>query len=189
MEIPTSVPAIVTAGDTLSWTRSLPDYPADAGWVIGYRLINAAAKYDITGGASGQDHAVSVTAATSAAYSAGVYEYQEYVTKAAERYTTGRGSITIKSNLAAASAAAESRGTWVKALADLRAALATWVVSNGAVAEYEISGRRMKFTTAEDIRKRIAIAEREAARERAEERAAAGLDLGRQIYVRLGRAR
>lgn len=189
MGIPTTVPAIITAGDTLAWTRSLPDYPASDGWTIGYRLINASAKIDITGSASGQDHAVSITATTSAAYAAGDYVYQEYVSKAGERHTTGTGAITIKPDLAAKSAAFEARGTWTKALADLRAALATWVTSNGAVAEYEIAGRRMKFTTAEDIRKRIVIAEHEAAREKADDKAASGQDLGRQVYLRFGRAR
>jgi len=189
MGIPTTVPAVITAGDTLAWTRSLADYSAADGWVIAYRLINAAGKIDITGTASGQDHAVNVSAATSAGYAAGDYTYQEFVTKAAERHTTAVGSITIRPNLAAQAAGFEARGTWTKALADLRAALATWITSSGQVAEYEIAGRRMKFSTAADIRMRIAIAEKEAARERSADLAAQGQDLGRQIVVRLGRAR
>jgi len=181
---PTTEPAVVTAGDTLTWSKSLADYPANAGWVLAYRLINAAGKIDITASAAGADHLVTVPAATSAGYNAGTYAWQAYVTKAAERYTVGTGSIVIKPNLAAQTGGFEARGTWQKALDDLRAALAAWLTSSGQVAEYEIAGRRMKFASAADIRQRIAIAERELARESQAELAAAGKALGRQVYVR-----
>lgn len=46
----------------------------------------------------------------------------------------------------------------------------------------------MKFASADDIRKRIAIAEKEAAREAAAESAAAGNYRGRTLYVRFPNA-
>jgi hypothetical protein len=189
MAIPTTEPAVVTAGDTIAWTRSLSDYAASSGWTLKYRLINAAGKIDITASASGADHAVSVSAATSAGWTAGTYAWQAYVEKSGERYTVGTGSIVVKPNLAAQAAGFEARGTWEKALADLRAALAAWITSSGQVAEYEIAGRRMKFANADDIRKRIAIAEKEAAREAAATAAAAGNPLGRQLFVRFNNGR
>ena len=64
----TTEPARVTAGDTIAWTKTLSDYPASAGWVLAYTLINAGAKITITAAASGDDHAVTVLAATSAGY-------------------------------------------------------------------------------------------------------------------------
>ena len=184
MVIPSTEPAVVTVGDTLAWTKSLADYPASAGWVLKYRLINAAGKIDILATASGSDHAVNVAAATSASYAAGTYSYQCYVEKGLERYTVGTGQIVIKPNLAAQIAGFDARGTWAKALDDLRAALATWVANSGHVQEYEIAGRRMRFASSEDIRKRIAIAEKEAAREAQLDKLAAGQSLGRQVYVR-----
>jgi hypothetical protein len=182
--IPTTEPAFLQAGDTLTWQRSLPDYPASASWVLTYRLINAAGKIDITAAASGDDHLVTVAAATSAAYAAGDYEWTAYVTKATERYTIGSGRVTIRPDLAAKAAGFEARSVARKALADLRAALSAWLTSNGAIQEYEIAGRRMKFAGADDIRKRISIAEREVAREDAADRIAAGLDAGRRVLVR-----
>ena len=78
----------------------------------------------------------------------------------------------------------DARSTARRALADLRAALARWLSSNGVVAEYEIAGRRMRFASAEDIRKRISLAENEVAREDAEQRLAAGLGGRRRVMVR-----
>lgn len=182
--IPTTEPAFLQAGDTLKWQRSLPDYPASDSWVLSYRLINASNKYDITAAASGDDHLVTVAAATSAAYVAGDYEWTAVVTKASERYTVGNGRFTVRPDLSAKTAAFEARSTARKALADLRAALLAWLTSKGAVQEYEIAGRRMKFASADDIRKRISIAAGEVAREDAADRLAAGLDAGRRVLVR-----
>jgi len=182
--IPTSEPAYLQAGDTLSWQRSLPDYPASAGWELSYRLINSSGKIDITAAASGDDHLVSVSAATTAAYAPGTYTWQAFVTNGSERYTVGSGSIVVKRNLAAEAGGFEARSTAQKALDDLRAALATWIATSGQVQEYEIAGRRMKYRTVADIRSAISLLEREVARERAAERIAAGLDTGRRVSVR-----
>lgn len=184
MAISSTEPTVITAGDTVAWTKSLSDYPASAGWILHYRLINAAAAIDITSTADGDDHAVSVSAVTTAAWVAGDYTWQAYVVLGSERYTTGTGTLTIKPDLAAKVGGFEARGTWAKALADLRAALAAWLTSSGHVAEYEIAGRRMKFASAADIQGRIAVAEREVAREAQAEKTATGQSLGRQVYVR-----
>ena len=63
--IPTTEPETITAGDSLTWKRTLADYPAGT-WTLKYRLINADGKIDITATASGTDHLVSVEPATSA---------------------------------------------------------------------------------------------------------------------------
>jgi hypothetical protein len=188
MAIPTTEPAFVTAGDTVAWTKSLSDYSAADGWTLAYRLINAAGHIDITTTPAGHDHAVTEMAADTSAWPAGAYTWQAYVTKAGDRHTVGTGAITIRPNLAAKDAGYDARGTWAKTLDGLRLALATWLASSGQVAEYEIAGRRMKFATADDIRKRIAIAEKEVAREAAAESTAAGNYLGRTLYVRFPNA-
>ena len=48
---PTTEPASITAGDTLTWQKTLADYPATV-WTLKYRFINATAKVDITATAS-----------------------------------------------------------------------------------------------------------------------------------------
>lgn len=182
--IPTVEPASIVAGDTVTWQITLADYPAAAGWVLSYVLINAAGKIGITASASGDDHLISVSAATSAAYAAGDYTWQSSVALGSDRYTIARGTIKVRPNLAAQVAGFEARSTARKALDDLRAALVTWLASNGQVQEYEIAGRRMKYASAADIQARIALVEREVAREDAAEKLAAGLNPARRILVR-----
>lgn len=94
-DIPTNEPMSVTAGDTVTWKRSLSDYLASAGWVLSYTLVNSAGKITITSTADGDDHLVSVLAATTAAWTAGEYSWQAYVTKGAERYQVDYGALEI----------------------------------------------------------------------------------------------
>ena len=113
-------PSRVTAGDTLAFTKSLPDYPASAGWVLSYTLINGTGKITFNATASGSDHAVNVLAATTAGWAAGTYTWQSVVTKAAERYTIGQGSMVVAPDLAAA-ATFDGRSSARKALAPMSA--------------------------------------------------------------------
>jgi hypothetical protein len=143
-----SVPTQITAGDTIALQISLSDYPASASWVLHYTFINTLNKYTVDGTASGADHLINITAATSAAYVAGKYSWQGYVTKAAERYTIGNGTIDILPNLAAASGGYDNRSHVKKTLDALESWLET---KNPAVAEYEIAGRRMKYIPITDL--------------------------------------
>lgn len=183
-DIPSTEPLYIQAGDTVAWTRAIADYPAGA-WTLKYRLINAAAKIDITAAADGDTHSVTVAAATTATWAAGDYTWQAYVEGgSSERYTVASGRVTIKPDLAAKAAAFEARSTARKALDDTRAALATWIASNGQVQEYQIAGRVMKYSSVADIQGRIQLLEREVAREEAAEKLAAGLQPPRRVLVR-----
>lgn len=182
-QTPTFEPATIQAGDTVRWQRDLSDYPASDGWVLNYRLINAAVKIDVVATAEGDSHLIVISAATCAAYAAGEYTWVATVTRAGERYTVGQGTITIKPDWAAASTGADARTPAAKALADLRSALLQWLSTSGHVSEYEIAGRRMRFASAQDIRERIAIAEREVAREST---VASGQTGARRVLVRFG---
>lgn len=182
--IPSTEPVFIQAGDTVAWTRDLADYPAPA-WTLKYRLINAASRIDITAVASGTTHSVSVSAAATTAWTAGDYTWQAYVEGGtSERYTVGNGRITIKPNLAAMGANYDARSTARKALDDTRAAMASWIATNGQVTEYEIAGRRMKYASLSDIEGRIRLLEREVANEEAAEKLAAGLQPARRLLVR-----
>lgn len=164
-QTPTTEPASIQAGDTITWQRTLPDHPASDGWQLSYRLINAAARIDIVAAADGDAHLVTIAAATSAAYAPGAYTWLASATRSAERYTVGQGEVTVKADWAAAPGNADARSPAARALADLRAALLKWLATSGQVQEYEIAGRRMRFATAPEIRERIRIAEAEVNRE------------------------
>lgn len=99
--VPTTEPQTIRAGDFLTWTKTLSEYPANAGWALVYTLINGSSKITINATSSGADHLVSVPAATSANYPAGSYSWIARVTKGTEIYTLDQGSITVLPNLAA----------------------------------------------------------------------------------------
>lgn len=150
MTISTSVPAQFTSGDTVAWQISLSDYPASAGWVLHYVLLNALQKITIDAASSSDDHLVTIPAATSASYSAGEYRWQAYVTKAAELFTVATGSLTVLQGFSDLSAGFDTR-SHVKKTLD---AIESWLESkNPAVAEYEIAGRRMRYIAIGDLLK------------------------------------
>jgi hypothetical protein len=180
----TTEPGRVTAGDTIAWTKTLADYPATASWVLSYTLINATSKITITataGGPSGADHVVNVPAATSAAWAAGTYAWQGVVTKGAERFTVGTGSMAIAANWAAA-ATLDTRSHAIKVLAAIEAYLES--PANTAAASYEIAGRKLQRHSMTEL---LTLRDRyraEAAREANAARLAAGLASKNQIYTR-----
>lgn len=185
--MPDTQPAVLQAGDTLTWAVDLPDHPADQGWVLSYRLINAGARIDIVAApdpAQPARHRVTVPAATSAGYVPGSYTAVRYVTRGTDRHTLAQGDMRILPDLAAVPGNLDARSEARRALDDLRAALMRWLASNGHVAEYDIAGRRMRFATADDIKQRIQLAEAEVAREAAADRLAAGLGGRRKVLVR-----
>lgn len=176
----TSEPSRVTAGDTVTWQKTLSDYPASDGWVLSYRLVNAAGHIDITASASGSDHLISVDSST---WAAGVYAWQGYVTKAGKRTTIGRGQITIEANFASA-AALDGRSVARQILDNLMDAYKTASAQKAFVQEYEIVGRRMKFNAKTDWIAEINFWTAEVAREENAARRAAGKGLGTRIYER-----
>jgi len=97
-EIPSTEPTEITAGDTIRWSKSLSDYPADA-FALHYALtpISGGTPITVDASADGTDHAITISAATSAGYTSGVYRWASYVIEAAtsERTTLERGQLNI----------------------------------------------------------------------------------------------
>ena len=182
---PATEPSSVIAGDTLVWTKTLTGYPASAGWTLNYRLINAAAKYDIAAAASGDSYAITVAASTSATWAAGNYTWQSYVTNVGgERYTIQTGEIVIKANWAGQSAGLDTRSNAKIILDTLEAAWVTAAATRAYVMDYKIADRMMRFTTRAEWIAEIDYWRREVAKETRAERLAAGLGSGRTVYVR-----
>ena len=180
--VPTIEPDAVVAGDTLTWRRTLADYPAGT-WTLKYRLINAASKIDITTTADGSDHLIAVTSTASATYTAGDYVWTAWVEKTGERVTVGGGTMTVRPNIAALTTL-DARTDAAKILDQLMAAYTAYTVSNGLVAEYEIAGRRMKYRSAAEILEQIDRWKATVAAEKRAERIAAGLGGGNKVMVR-----
>ena len=191
MTTPTTEPALLYTGDTWAWERALSDYPASAGWVLNYVLVNATHRIPATSGtiqstASGDAHAISVAAATTAAYTAGDYTWQAFVTKAAERYTVGQGKLKVRAGLTTASTASDQRTQAQIALDAATTALATYTASQGHVQEYEIAGRRMRFRSVKELRELVNYWANEVQKEADAENIRRGLGASRKIFTRFG---
>lgn len=184
---PTTEPLSLTAGDTLAWQRNdlAADYPASAGWQLSYRLINAAGKIDITAVANGAAFAVSVLAATTAAYPPGLYRWTASVSKAGERYTLGTGSLTVLPDLASA-ATADPRSSAKKALDACNLALENYG-AKAFMTEVKVGERMQKFATPGDFMAFRSRLQAEVNREATAERLAQGLPNRNKLLVRFAR--
>ncbi len=146
--IPTAVPASLRAGDTATWRRLLTDYPAPDGWTLSYALVKAGQQILIPASADGDAYLVEVADASTAAWTAGTYAYQERVSQSGKSYTVSTGSIEILASFAAAAGGLDARSHAQKTLAALEA----WIENHDpAVAEYDIAGRKMKYISIPDL--------------------------------------
>jgi len=180
--VPTSEPLFLTVGDTWTWTRSFPDCPASAGWELSYALTTSGTRILITAAADGDDHLVSVAAATTAAYTSGDYSWQAYVTLGVERYMVDSGRVTVRPNLAAESTGYDSRSAAAKALIAIETFLAT---GDPTAAEVQIEGRALKLFPILDLHRLRYRLQAEVANEQAAARAKElGLD-PRRYKIRL----
>lgn len=118
------IPTAHRAGDTLTATWSWADHPATAGWVARLTLVSAARSYQATAAASGADHALTVTAATTAGWAAGTYTAVVDVTLGAQRITVASGTLQVLPNLAAG-VPVDTRSPARRALEAAETALAT----------------------------------------------------------------
>lgn len=184
IEIPTIEPAKVRAGDTVTWLKSLADYPAGT-WTLYYRFINATAKIDITASASGDAHLVSVPITITDDWVVGDYTYIAWVTAGTERVTVAQGRITVLPNLAAIATAGYDSRTHAKKMLDaIDASILS--LSSGerlAVIEAEIAGRRFKYDFNGLMKLRNIYAAQVSAEENAE-RASLGLGSRNKLNVR-----
>jgi len=183
-DIPDNEPLSLRAGDTWKWTRTLDDYPAGT-WTLKYRFKNAAGGFEITAAASGTDHAVTVAAATTAAYASGSYAWMAWVEGgSSEKYTVDTGVLVVDPDYrtGTATAALDDRSHARKMLD----AIETWLESrDSAVAEYEIAGRRMKYIPIAEL---VKLRNRYRLEIQSEDNAAAiarGEGLGRKIQFRV----
>jgi hypothetical protein len=99
--IPTVEPTSARAGDTWAWTRESYDYPAPS-WVLTYTLYSSAAVISFAAAADGTIHSVSLAPATTAAYTAGRYDWVAHVTDGTDRYQVASGVITVLPDVAEA---------------------------------------------------------------------------------------
>lgn len=167
MTVPTREPQSFTAGDTVKWTKSLPDYPASQGWTLTYYAIEKNHKFSVVATASGNDFAITIPATTSDDFVVGHYFWEAQVTKAGERFTIERGTFDVLTNIAAQNNW-DGRSHARKTLDAIEAVIEGRASTDQQ--EYSIGNRSLKRTPIADL---IVLADKYRAMVNAEENAEA----------------
>lgn len=118
------IPSKITAGTSVSWAVSLPDFPATEGWTLTYSLVYPSVQIVVTSTPSGDAHLFEIPLADSAEWTPGKYSWQSHISNGTERYLIDSGSVEILADYAAATAGSDTR-TWLdKAIEALQASIA-----------------------------------------------------------------
>lgn len=177
-------------GDTLNYATTVAGYAASDGWTLSFRLIprTSGSAISITCTADDDDpdaHRAEVSAATTAAWAAGVYNWASWVSKASEKYSVSTGVITLVADPRTATAPYDLRSDAQVALDNVRATIRG--KASADVLKYTIAGRSLeRYPMAELIQLESKLSA-EVAREMDAARIAAGLKSRRRIMLRLGR--
>ena len=171
------------AGDSLSFTVTVDDYPATDGWVLTYSLRGPSV-INLVAAASGSSYQVQADTSTTATWLPGDYSWVSYVTKSGQRYTVDRGTLTIRPDLTQAVAGYDGRSQAKKELDDAHAALAGFRASRGRIKKYTIGTRTMEFESIAEILAEISYWKMRVANEDTASSLAAGLGNPRRLQVR-----
>lgn len=180
----TTEPTAITAGDTVAWDKTLADYPAGAGWTLSYVLVRPGARIAITSTPTGDAHRVAVAASASAGWAAGRYEWQAFVERASERFTVGRGVVTVAPNLAAAGPAGVDTRSAARAALDAMDEALRVYGSKAYLQSYAIGGRQQTFRNPAEFLAFRSKLQGEVKREEAAGRLRAGIGGGKSLQVR-----
>lgn len=180
----------LVAGDTLSFTTSVPDYTAADGWTLVYRLIlrSGIGTIELSSTADSDDpdlHRIQAAAVTTAAWTPGTYSWSSWVEQGAERHSLSTGTVVIKADPATATGDLDLRSDARKALDDARTAFYA-MATNPGVKRYSIGGRMMEFRDQADLVGYITRLEQQVAAEERAERLAKGYADPRRYSVRMG---
>lgn len=144
-----NIPAKITAGESVSWSITLGDFPASDGWAVTYTLVKSDAQIQIVSAASGDAHLIEIPFATTAAYDAGEYHYQAHVSNAVERYQVGEGIVEILPDFATKTSGHDGRSHVKKVLDALEAVIENRASKTQMV--QEIAGVQIQHMTTDQI--------------------------------------
>lgn len=102
MTTPIREPQTIYAGDSVTWQKSLTDYPASAGWSLRYDLAGPET-IQVTSSANGDAHLIEIAAATTTVWTAGTYSWALRAINGSQRITIAPGILEIKADPAVGS--------------------------------------------------------------------------------------
>lgn len=144
-----NIPAKITAGESVSWSVTLGDFPASAGWVITYTLVKSDTRIQIVSTADGDAHLVEIPFAVTADYDAGEYHYQAHVSNTVERYQVGEGVIEVVPDFATKDTGHDGRSHVKKVLDALEAVIENRASKTQMV--QEVAGVQIQHMTTDQI--------------------------------------
>lgn len=176
----------IIAGDTLAFSKAVPDYPASEGWTLTYRLAprsSSGAAITFDAAADGDEYAIEVAASTTDGWAAGDYAWSAYVSKDDQRFTVDSGLVEIKPDPSAIAPGTDTRSHARKVLAAIEAVIERRATKDQE--EYRIGERMLKHTPIPELVRLRETYRREVRDEIAAERLRAGLSAGYGLQVRL----
>jgi hypothetical protein len=180
----------LVAGDSLNFATSVAGFSASDGWQLFYLLVprTAGTKQTLDSDPDSTDptqHRVSVSAATTAGWTAGHYTWHAYVSRAAESYTVGTGTIEILADPRSATLL-DLRTSAQTALDNINALLAGKATTG--TLSYRIGERTLESYSITELLQLKSHLQTEVAREANATDMAKGLPSRRVVNVRLARA-
>jgi hypothetical protein len=151
--VPTTEPKVFSAGDTISWTKALNDYPADDGWILSYafRGEKGDGKLDVIATNESGTHTALISATDSALMRPGIWVWNSYATLGADRHTVGNGTTQVTPNLAATNFATDLRTSVKKAYDNAREAMETFAKAKMVI----LNGRTYTARDYADLKKYV----------------------------------
>lgn len=148
--IPSIEPTEFYAGDTLKWTRRLPDFPAGAGWILSYKFANKERGIpvdpaDVT--ADGDQFAITIPSAETTVLTPAIYQLIGYVALAGARYVVANASVRVRQDPAAANEPYDFRTQNERILDSINAKIEGREDSD----EVSIDGRTLKQIPIKDL--------------------------------------
>ncbi len=178
-QIATREPTSLRAGETLTFSRSLPDYSAASGWSITYYFTGVNGQFSFTSANSGGAHLVTVAASATALYLAGDYYGSGIVSDGTTKVEVYSGKLTVKPDLSTAAPGQDLRSQNRRILDNVNAALegkATHDILNS-----DVEGTKIERLTPEQLLK---LRDRYAQLVAAEEAAEQGRPTRKNILIR-----
>jgi hypothetical protein len=184
--IPNFEPSTIVAGDSVSWTKSVQDYPADEGWTLNYsfqRLGSTSTPIAIEADPDGANYSVDLDSSDTDNWTPGNYIWTAFVDDGSTaRYRVATGTITILANPAVALGGTHASRTL--ALIDLAI---EGRVPRG-LTEFSIQGQQITKIAIADLVKLRSVYAEWVRNEAAQDRINRGLPNLRNSFARFRRA-
>jgi hypothetical protein len=182
-----NIPDSVVVGDSAQWDdgeETVNGVAAQSSvWTQVYYL-RGPSTLNLTSTVNGTGWRTNLTTAQSAALISGRYQWSRVISKAGERVTLATGSLIMLVDVSSQAAGYDGRSLAVKSLELAQATYYAFLQDKINVMEYEIAGRRWRFSSAEDMITHIDFLKREVAAEKQAEALAQGLGSRNNIYLR-----